>query len=388
MDRLAPYREQLDELERRGRLRRLTAPAGRDFSSNDYLGLARGSFLRDAARAALDDGAAPGSGGSRLLSGNRDAHERLEAFAAAHYRAPAALFFGSGYGANEALFATLPQTGDLVAYDALSHASAHDGFHQGRASTEPFAHNDADACDDLIARWRISGGTGTPWIAVESLTSMDGDRANLADFAAVAARHDAFLVVDEAHATGVFGARGEGLLGALAVTDLPDERRIVMRTCGKALGVSGALVTLPTVMRDFLVNRARGFIFSTAPPPLVADLVRRAIAYVANAPDLRQRLHERIACADRLLGDLCPAASAGSQIKPVIIGDDAAAVAVAETVQREGFDVRAIRPPTVPAGTARLRVSITLNTGEDDLDALADAIRRALAGSANRTRAA
>jgi 8-amino-7-oxononanoate synthase len=355
------------------RLRVLGPRAGRDFASNDYLALAGAPRLAEAAARALDAGVAIGSGGSRLLRGNHAEHEALEAEAARFFGSEAALFFSTGFAANACLFATVPQRGDLIAYDSLSHASVHEGLRLARADHRPFAHNDAQAADDAIAAWRRDGGVGMPWIAVESLYSMDGDRAPLADLAAVARRHDAMLVIDEAHATGVFGRDGRGL-----TADLPPGDRITLHTCGKALGCEGALVACPAVVRDFLVNRGRGFIFSTAPSPLMAAAVRAALAIIADEPGRRDRLHALVAHAGRALAS-CGVAPTGSQILPLVLGEDGRAMAVATRLQAAGFDVRGIRPPTVPAGTARLRLSLTLNVTEVDVDALAGALQEALA---------
>jgi 8-amino-7-oxononanoate synthase len=232
------YEDALAGLAGRGRLRALALPAGRDFTSNDYLGLADSPELKEAMRAALDRGVAVGAGGSRLLRGNDPEHEALEAEAAAFFGAEAALYFSSGFLANYALFAAVPQRGDLVVHDALIHASAHDGMRAGRAEIAAAAHNDANAFEDVIRAWRADGGKGQPWIAVESLYSMDGDRAPLGDLAAVAERHDAVLLIDEAHATGVFGPDGRGL-GAW----LDGRPNVVsLHTCGKALGSAGALI--------------------------------------------------------------------------------------------------------------------------------------------------
>ncbi|QTD54767.1 8-amino-7-oxononanoate synthase [Parasphingorhabdus cellanae] len=373
MSRFEPFHQQLDALDRAGRKRTLIGLPGKDFSSNDYLGLARSPFLKTAAHAALDKGIAHGSGGSRLLAGNHPEHEALEAFAASHYGAEAALFFSTGYAANLALFSTLPQTDDLVLYDDLIHASSHDGMKLGRAETQSFRHNDLNDLQSQIATYRHSGGTGMVWIAVESLYSMDGDQAPLVDIADIANANDAVLIIDEAHAVGVFGTGGVGLSGSLENQD----NAIVLRTCGKAMGVEGGLITMPSVLRDFFINRARAFIFSTAPSPLTAHLVHKAIEYIATKPSLQTQLHNNIAVAEHRLGALCPASRAGSQIFPVIIGDDSAAVQIAASLQQRGFDVRAIRPPTVPAGTARLRLSLTLNVLQEDIISLADALTEA-----------
>lgn len=373
MSALDAFAAQLDALATAGRGRALAARAGVDFASNDYLGLAASPRLARAVADAAARGVAAGSGGSRLLRGNDAEHEALEAEAAAFFGADSALFFSSGFTANAALFATLPQRGDLVVHDALIHASAHDGMRIGRAACAAAAHNDADAFADAVAAWRRGGGTGTPWIAVESLYSMDGDRAPLAALVAVAERHEAMLLIDEAHATGVFGPDGRGLAAAL------DGRAdtITLRTCGKAMGVEGALVCAPRVVRDFIVNRGRGFIFSTAPSPLIAAAVREALRILADEPERRARLRALIDHAGRVLADVGVAAT-GSQILPLVIGDDARAMRIAAAVRATGFDVRGIRPPTVPPGTARLRVSLTLNATAADVDGLANALAAAL----------
>lgn len=374
MPLLSNFRADLAQLAAQNRMRALAPRSGVDVSSNDYLALAAAPRLAGAVTAAVARGVPVGSGGSRLLRGNHPEHEALEGEAAAFFGTEAALFFSSGFTANAALFATLPQRGDLVVHDALIHASAHEGMRLGRADYMPAAHNDAQAFDDAIARWRRGGGGGRPWIAVESLYSMDGDRAPLDALAAVAGRHAAMLLIDEAHATGLFGRDGRGLADAL------DGRAnvITLHTCGKAMGCEGALVCGPAVMRDFLVNRGRGFIFSTAPSPLMASAVRESLRILADEPDRRAALWDLVAAAERALAR-CGVAPTGSQLLPLVLGDDARTMRVAAAVQAAGFDVRGIRPPTVPQGTSRLRLSITLNLTMAHIDSLADAIAEALA---------
>lgn len=349
----------------RGRGRRLIGRDGADFASNDYLGLADSAELRAAVAAALARGVPIGSGGSRLLRGNHPEHEALEAEAAAYFGRESALYFSSGYAANAALLGTLPQRGDLVLFDELVHASAHEGMKLGRAETRAVAHNDVAAFAAAIAEWRRAGGAGRVWIAVESLYSMDGDLAPLAELSALAAAEDAILLVDEAHATGVYGPQGQGLAHALPTANL-----ITLHTCGKALGCEGALVTGPAVVRDFLVNRGRAFIFSTAPSPLMAAAVRSALRIVAEGEGLRTALFARIAAARQVLAPL-GVPPGETQVLPLILGDDVRTMAVAGALQESGFDVRGIRPPTVPAGTARLRISITNNVDPADIAALA-----------------
>ncbi|HXF55073.1 MAG TPA: 8-amino-7-oxononanoate synthase [Hyphomicrobiaceae bacterium] len=354
------YESDLAELAARGRRRELAPRAGIDFTSNDYLALAESPELRQAAHDALARGVPAGAGGSRLLRGNHPEHEALEADAAAFFGTEAALYFGGGFTANYAIFATLPQRGDLVVHDALIHASVHQGVRSGRADHAAAAHNDADAFDDAIRRWRARGGTGRPWIAVESLYSMDGDRAPLADLARIADRHDGILVIDEAHATGVYGPDGRGL-GA----GLEGRPNVVsLHTCGKALGVMGGLVCGPRLFRDFLVNRCRPFIYATAPSPLVAALVRAALKLCRDEPARRERLARLVTHAGAELSRTCGIEPSGSQIQPVVVGSDARALAVAAAMQAEGYDIRAIRPPTVPEGTSRLRIALTLNVNE------------------------
>lgn len=359
----------LTRLTSASRRRSLNAREGVDFASNDYLGLAGSPELATAVQAALARGVPVGAGGSRLLRGNHPEHEALEAEAAAFFGCERALWFSSGFAANSALFSTLPQRGDLIIYDELIHASAHEGMRLSRADCIPVRHNDANAFELALSNWRRAGGLGQIWLAAESLFSMDGDRAPLDDLAAIADRHDAALLIDEAHATGVFGPDGRGLAAHLDGR----ENVISLRTCGKALGCEGALVCAPAVVADFLVNRGRGFIFSTAPSPLMAAAVRAALGIMRTEPQRREGLNRRVQLAERLLAPL-GAARSGSQIMPLIVGGDAEAMALAAALQQAGFDVRGIRPPTVPSGTARLRIAITLNASEDEILGLAAAL--------------
>jgi len=369
-----PYHDALRGLAEKGRLRALQPRAGIDFSSNDYLGLAESAALRAATIAALERGVPVGSGGSRLLRGNHPEHEALEREAAAHFDAEAALYFAGGYMANFAIFATLPQRGDLVVHDALIHASVHEGLRRGRAEFTAAPHNDADAVDTEIRRWRSRGGTGRPWIAVETLYSMDGDTPQLGDLMRIADRHEGMLVVDEAHATGVLGPDGRGLAAALEGR----ENVISLHTCGKALGSAGGFVCSSRVIRDFMINRSRPFIFATAPPPIQAATTRAALALSRAEPEQREKLARLVAFAGRELARLGGFPASGSQIQPLILGEDRKAVAVAAALNRRGFDIRAIRPPTVPEGTARLRMALTLHVGEAEIAALIAAVAEEL----------
>ncbi|MBX9711637.1 MAG: 8-amino-7-oxononanoate synthase [Xanthobacteraceae bacterium] len=363
------YQSSLDALARDGRLRSLSPRAGLDFSSNDYLALAGAPRMKKAVIAAIEAGTPIGAGGSRLLRGNCEEHERLEREAAGFFAAQSALFFTSGYAANFAVLATLPQRGDLIVMDALVHASIREGANASRAEKRESAHNDASAAEAVIRQWRSDGGKGRPWIVVESIYSMDGDIAPLEDLLAVADRHDGFLMVDEAHATGVYGEQGRGL----AATFEGHANLVVVHTCGKALGAAGALVTMTSVLRDYIVNRSRPFIFATAPSPLMAVAVSEALRILQDEPERQQRLARLVAFASAEIAARGWRASR-SQIVPYIVGKNARTMSLAAALQTRGFDIRGIRPPTVPAGTARLRISLTLNVGEDDVRAMLDAL--------------
>ncbi|OAP43346.1 8-amino-7-oxononanoate synthase [Sinorhizobium glycinis] len=372
---LGRYERTLAGLGRKGRRRALVAQEGVDFTSNDYLGLAHSPRLKTAVLSALEGGVPAGAGGSRLLRGNHPEHEALEVEAAAFFGADRALFFGSGYAANVALFSTLPQRDDIIVHDALIHASAHEGITASKAPAVAASHNDLDAFADAIHKWRSAGGTGHPWIAVESLYSMDGDRAPLVELAAMAEEHDGFLVIDEAHATGVFGRGGRGLSAALEGR----ENVVVLHTCGKALGVSGALLGAHAILCDYLVNRARGFIYSTAPSPLTAAAVREALRIAADEPQRRAEFDALHTFANAALAATLGVEGSGSQILPVMIGDNGRAVRIAARLRSEGFDIRAIRPPTVPEGTARLRIAITLNVDRTAIEQMLERLKVAMA---------
>ena len=360
---LERYTQDLASLAARGRLRALASRAGLDFASNDYLALAELPELAAAVTTALARGVPVGAGGSRLLRGNHPEHEALEEEAARFFGAESVLYFNAGFTANEALLSTAPQREDLILYDALAHASAHEGMRLSRAPNARFPHNDVGAAQDAIRAWRERSGRGRIWIVVESLYSMDGDKAPLDDLYALAARSDAFLLIDEAHATGVYGPRGRGLAARFEGA----ENVLTLHTCGKAMGVAGGLLCLPRILRDFMINRCRSFIFATAPSPLTAACVRAALKIIEAADDRRAELMARIDFAGAELRRLCAIEPSGLQIQPIIVGADTRATALAARMQAHGYDIRAIRPPTVPHGSARLRIALTLNTSKDDV---------------------
>jgi 8-amino-7-oxononanoate synthase len=341
------FAPELNRLKAMGRYRSLNLPAGIDFSSNDYLGLANHPALRQTAIEALQGGIEIGASGSRLLRGHRQAHEELEAFAATYFGCPRALFFANGFQANYALITTLIDRHDVVIYDALCHASMRDGMHAAQCRTVKIAHCNLDAFEDALKKPRAADAD--LWILVESIYSMDGDIAPVRELLTLAEKYDAILIVDEAHATGVSGATGRGETEGLA-----HGRLISLHTCGKALGVAGALVCANEFIVDYLINAARPFIYSTAPMPLQAALVKRALELVRDEPERR----EQLSALKTFTAKCLPGVNVTSQIVPIIIGEDSAAVTLAKMLQAKGFDIRAIRPPTVAEGTARLRLSL------------------------------
>lgn len=362
------YQETLKNLKEQGRYRALVLPNGIDLTSNDYLGMAEYPDLRRVAMEALEGGLMSGAAGSRLLRGHTASHQNLEHYAAAYFGAEKALYFSSGFQANFALFSTLPDRRDAVIYDSLIHASVRDGLQASHARSVKFAHNDLN---DLEAKVKaVRDQAETLFIAVESVYSMDGDMDPLHDIFELAQRYDAILIVDEAHASGIYGERGRGLCREI-IKAQGYERLITLHTCGKAIGVAGGLVCAQAEVIDYLINCSRPFIYSTAPMPLQALLVQKSLEILdsAEGDSRRERLFSVCARARELLG------GEGTQILPVILGSDARAVEVAKVLQGEGFDVRAIRPPSVPEGTARLRVSLSSELALGELERFAGLLR-------------
>jgi 8-amino-7-oxononanoate synthase len=355
-----------------GLLRNLHEPVGIDLSSNDYLNLSKHPVI--ATR--LIEGIARegcGSTGSRLLRGERECFAAVERRFARFKSAERALYFSTGYLANIGVLTTLPETGDTIFSDKRNHASLIDGMRLSRARAAVFPHNDVRRLERLLAG---ASEDGIRFVVVESLFSMDGDVAPLAAYAALCRSAGAVLIVDEAHAVGIYGGRGSGLMEAAGIDD---ENCISINTAGKALGVAGAFVTGPSWAVEYLVQRARPFVFSTAPPPALADALDASLTIVAEEPERRERLLVRAAyLRARLAAAGIDTGASRSQIIPILIGENDRAVAVARAIQAEGFDVRAIRPPSVPAGTARLRVSVNAGLSEATLDRFVDVLAAAL----------
>ncbi|MCD8497432.1 MAG: 8-amino-7-oxononanoate synthase [Alphaproteobacteria bacterium] len=363
------FLKKLAQLEDQNRLRSLKLPGGIDFSSNDYLGFRSHPSLKKAAIEALENGMDLGSGGSRLLRGHTEAHQNLEEFAARYYGCGKTLYFANGFMANYALFTTLPTRHDVVVYDAYTHASVRDGIHAGTAKSVKVPHNDLNAFEDVLKRYRDKAET--LYIAIESVYSMDGDFAPLSELYKLAQLYEAILIIDEAHGTGVWGKTGKGVSEGL-----PQENLVTLHTGGKALGVAGGLICASADIIDMLINTARPFIYSTAPPPLQAYLMQKALELSASDEGCTRRNDLRTLCTyaqEKLSG-------AGSQIIPIILGDDKCAVDAASDMQKAGYDIRAIRPPTVPENTARLRLSLNAQLTKPQIDSVISALADYLPG--------
>ena len=367
-------------LTRRRRL--LESPCGRtatvdgknvlNFASNDYLGLAGNAEIAQAmADGALQWGA--GSGASHLVSGHLAPHEALEKEIAAFVGFPRALTFSTGYLANLAIVPTLAGRGAAIFSDKLNHASLIDAMQLAKANgaeVQRYPHGDVTALERLLA----TSTTATKLIVTDAVFSMDGDLAPLPLLYALAERYDAWLVIDDAHGFGVLGKNGRGSLSHFNLLATP--RILLMGTLGKAAGVGGAFVAGSETAVEFLLQKARSYIFTTAAPPAIACALSKSLALIENGDARRANLFARIGqLRDGLAGlpwQLLPSATA---IQPLIVGDNEAALALANALWERGFWVPAIRPPTVPKGTARLRISLSAAHNAGDIDHLITALR-------------
>ena len=339
--------------------------------SNDYLGLAaHPAVTRAAADAALEYGA--GAGSARLIVGTSAPHAALERDIAELKQTEAAVVLSSGYHANAGVLPILAGAEDVIFSDGLNHASLIDGCRLSRAAVRVYRHADADHLDRLL---RDADGFRHRLIVTETVFGMDGDLAPLADLVALARRHDAWIVVDEAHATGVFGRHGGGLVSQLGLTEAVD---VQIGTLSKALGSLGGYVAGSAALIDWVVNAARTFIYTTALPPAAVAAARAAIALLTAEPERRDRLwahatwlREHLTRIGFRLGP------SRSPILPVLVGDAEAAVRLGDALLAHGVLAPAIRPPTVPDGTARLRVTPMATHTADDLAGAVDAFAAA-----------
>jgi 8-amino-7-oxononanoate synthase len=345
-----------------GNLRTLkTAPAPVDFFSNDYLGLSTNGVIQGALMEQYGASLSSGSTGSRLLSGNNIAAEELEKTIALFHNAEAALLFNSGYDANLGLLGALADRHTTYIYDELCHASIIDGIRLSQSQKRyKYRHNDVQDLNEKLDR----AEEGTVIVVTESLFSMDGDIAPLQSIAALCARYNAALVIDEAHATGVFGRQGKGLVSEQGIEDQVFAR---VHTFGKALGCHGAAVAGGHLLKEYLINFARTFIYTTALPEHAVKAISCAYKHIANTAFTNEPLHQLIAYFRKQIqtGNVKGWADSHSPIQALITGTNERATHIANTLQQEGLQISAILSPTVPAGSERLRICLhTFNTHE------------------------
>ncbi|QDC43439.1 8-amino-7-oxononanoate synthase [Methylophilus medardicus] len=340
------------------------------FCSNDYLGLANDPALVAALQAAATE-AGVGSGASNLITGHHRYHDQLEQALAAFVGKPSALLFSTGYMANIGVISALMGRDDAVFSDKLNHACLNDGAFLSRATHHRFAHNDVAALEKLLqastARHKL--------VTADAVFSMDGDIAPLADYLSLCERYDAYLYVDDAHGFGVLGPQGRGTLQHLG---LASPRLIMMGTLGKAAGVAGAFVAAEKIVIDYLIQHANSYIYTTpAPPPLSAALLA-SLHEIETGDARRQQLFDMIALLKRELAlTRWHLQVSETAIQPLIVGDNHEALALSHYLQLRGILVPAIRPPTVPLNTARLRISLSAAHGEADVRALISALHAA-----------
>ena len=360
----------LSELEAQDQTRTLACLSGVNLCSNDYLGLSIHPLLRDAVREGIEHCGRVGATGSRLLSGHHTIWDELESDFAVYAGTEAALSFNSGFSANIGLLSSVLGPEDVVFSDQFNHASIIDGIRLSRAQKVIYPHGNLNFLEDALRRH--SKGFGSRMIVTESIFSMDGDRAPLRGLFDLAGKYSAEIIVDEAHATGACGPRGRGLVAELG---LEQRAFAIVHTCGKALASSGAFVSGSLTLKRFLINHARSFIFSTGLPPYLAFQIRAALRLAASMDAERRHLS---ALAERLRRQLRSLGFdhglSDSHIVPFMMPGAKAVLGMASNLREHGFAVRAIRPPTVPPGAERLRLSLTARLAADDMDRFTEAV--------------
>jgi 8-amino-7-oxononanoate synthase len=352
--------KKLNERKAQSSLRVLQLQSGLvDFCSNDYLGVVKNKLLDGPVKnaAGIHDEHISGSTGSRLLSGNYELAEATEKYIAGFHDTEAALLFNSGYDANIGLLGSVPQKGDTIIYDQLSHASIRDGIRLSFAQAWSFAHNDTADLEKKLQK-----ATGNIFVVTESVFSMDGDLAPLQEIAGLCENHDAHLIVDEAHSTGIIGSRGEGLVQSLNLTRSCFAR---VHTFGKAMGAHGAVVVGSMKLRNFLINFSRPFIYTTALPPASVSAIKKAYEIVPGLASERKELSKLISVFHEL-GSGVHFVKTPTPIQAVIIPGNENVKRVAKDLYEHGIDIRPILYPTVPKGTERLRIVLhSFNTVEE-----------------------
>ena len=383
-------RETLDAIRDRGTYRRMRTLSGAQsarmtvdrqevalFAGSNYLDLAHHHEVTEAsARAARDYGCA--AGGSRLINGNLDLHEALEEELARFLGTESALAFNTGYMANVGVIPALVGRGDTLVSDALNHASIIDGARLSQASVRVFPHGDLDALDAILEE--CAGQPGRVLLAVDGVYSMDGDLAPLGPMVKSAKRHGALVMLDDAHGTGTLGHQGRG---SAEHHDVSEGIDVLVGTLGKSIGSFGAFAAGPALLRDLLVNVARSFIFSCALAPPQVAASRAALAVLEREPGRRWKLQANAARLRERLGRAGISTDPSrTHIVPVVIGENEPTMRICEELLRRGFYAQGIRHPSVPRGTARLRLTLMASHEEAEIDALADALIELVDGDA------
>lgn len=340
------------------------------FCSNDYLGLAnRPELIAAMQQAAGDSGV--GSGASNLITGHHRYHDTLEKQLASFVGLPAALLFSTGYMANIGVLGALMGRGDAIFADKLNHACLNDGAYFSYADFQRYPHNDVQALEKLLQASKAKH----KMIAADAVFSMDGDIAPIPEYLALCEKYDAYLYLDDAHGFGVLGEHGQG---SLSHFNIKSPRIIVMATLGKAAGVAGAFVTGEQVVIDYLIQKAKSYVYSTPAPPALSATLSASVKLIEQGDDLRANLYSLIAYLKQNLKlKKWKLLESDTAIQPLIIGGNEESLAVSEYLQTHGILVPAIRPPTVPTGTARLRISLSAAHSLDDVKQLIAAIHQA-----------
>ncbi|GHE65359.1 aminotransferase class I/II-fold pyridoxal phosphate-dependent enzyme [Roseivirga thermotolerans] len=336
-----------------------------DFSSNDYLGLAQSKELKETIMERYSSmHSLNGSTGSRLITGNSQLTEATESLLADVFQSESTLVFNSGYMANLALFSAIPQRGDTILYDELSHACIKDGARLSLARKMPFKHN---ALDDLSRK--LEQSEGQVYVAVESVYSMDGDAAPLQELVTLTQKHKAHLIIDEAHSTGVFGKNGSGMVNELG---LGEQVFAVVYTFGKGMGIHGAAIATNATAKDYLINFSRPFIYTTAPSDFELISIQEAFGQLSSAPWRQLKLQAN----SQLFNSLLPENASPSAIKAVVVGGNDKTKSVASELLQLGLDVRPILSPTVKEGTERLRICLHSFNTEEEIVLLCGQLKR------------
>jgi 8-amino-7-oxononanoate synthase len=381
MDFISDLNHQLTDLERQDQLRRYRTIASAQgpvvtmndgsekvlFCSNNYLNLADDPRIKRAAAEALEKYGF-GAAASRLISGTMAPHTELEQAFAAFLHKKAALYFPSGWTANQAVLTTLPQKGDLVLLDRYDHASIIDAVKASEAEFRTYRRNQPERLEKFLADTKYNNR----FIVTESVFSMDGDVANLRELVELKNKYGAILIVDEAHSLGCFGPTGAGLCEQEGILDEVD---IIVAPLGKAVAATGGIIAGPKTVINYLLNKARPFIYTTAPSPVIAAAALKSLEIIQSEPDRRKRLQDNAAFVRNVFVEMgLNIGNSITQIIPVILGDSAKAMKVSRKLYDAGYFISAIRPPTVPPGTARLRVSVQTNHTQEQLEGLCETL--------------